>query len=754
MDTALRCEPFSLTSDFLPAALDVVRFHGHEALGRSYELSIEVVVSEVEDLDLDAVVGAPATFTLRTGIGDERYFNGIIARAVFAGPLAEATVYRLDLVPKIWRLGLSSHSRVFIEKSVPEILLWVLEQNQIVSPDFELRLSESYEPRPHVSQYRETDLAFISRLMEREGIYCLFESKADREVVVLVDNMRAHVEADPPAFFFRPHASDRIDYSVEAVAQTRQSLPSKVALADYNKLRPALPLRGEALVSKTGSGVVSLYGDNFSTPADGARLARLRAQELAAQGRTFAGTGCLPLRSGRAFRVEGHPRSAYNATFLATQVTHRGERAGAQTDGPNLGEAPATYRCDFIAIPADVQFRLDRSTPVPRIDSVTNAVVDGPIDGDYAQLDEHGRYRVRLKYDENDGAAGGASMWVRMAQPHGGATEGFHFPLRKGTEVLIVFLGGDPDRPIICGVLPNVLKPSPVTAANHTKNVIQTGSANRLEMEDAQGGEYIRWCSPYGNTVLRLGADAGIRDPLLPNPGIAQSTDGDWDSWIGRDIRTKAGRDMWIRVDGSLEKTIAGTTSQRYKSTRHEVTEGWLHQEIGSGFKQDETGFYEQNIHGGHHQTVDGFYDQDLKEGARQTVTGDMLQTVSGHFKQKVGKIDMVSTGHWRDFIFGQHVKTTVAATEENFIGVRLATFVGGDIRVNLSLQKTVNQVNIQLNGLAISTNRLKYDTNDMKFEKTRISIAQVPALKKEVSAVTVQRVRTYLCTSDLTIFN
>jgi type VI secretion system secreted protein VgrG len=141
----------------------------------------------------------------------------------------------------------------------------------------------------------------------------------------------------------------------------------------------------------------------------------------------------------------------------------------------------------------------------PRVDGYELARVCGEAESEYAQIDEHGRYKCRILFDESDLVDGSATTFVRMMQPHAGSVEGFHFPLRKGTEVLLFFLGGNPDRPVIAGSVPNPLTRSPVTSANHTKNVIQTGARNRLEIEDLAGQERITLSTPYSNTFLRMG---------------------------------------------------------------------------------------------------------------------------------------------------------------------------------------------------------------------------------------------------------
>jgi type VI secretion system secreted protein VgrG len=196
-----------------------------------------------------------------------------------------------------------------------------------------------------------------------------------------------------------------------------------------------------------------------------------------------------------------------------------------------------TYRVEVTAVASDVQFRAPQRTAWPRIHGTEHAVIDGPATSRYAQIDGQGRYAVKFHFDESDHGGGKASTRVRMLQPHGGGIEGFHFPLRAGTEVVCSFAGGDPDRPSIAGVVPNALTPSPVTLGNHTRNVIQTGGRNRIELEDAEGQEGIVISSPYDNTYIRMGApgDGDGAGPSLAGSGASPVPAG------GSTIPTPAG---------------------------------------------------------------------------------------------------------------------------------------------------------------------------------------------------------------------
>ena len=254
------------------------------------------------------------------------------------------------------------------------------------------------------------------------------------------------------------------------------------------------------------------------------------------------------LAAGFTFALDEHPRAAMNQTYLVTRIRHQGHDVAGQEMEADL--AREGYRCDLDAVPAGGRWSPPAVTPWPRIAGTVRAKVDGPQDSDYAQLDDVGRYLVRLMLDESGLPDGGASELVRMIQPHAGNPEGWHFPLRKGTEVQIAFLKGDPDQPVIAGVVPNPLTASPVTKTNASQNVLQTGGQTRLEIEDKQGLGVRRFVVPAEEHVPPPRAHAG-----LGTHNFAFSTQGDYS------MHTGANRD--ITVGGKQNESVPATSPRR-----------------------------------------------------------------------------------------------------------------------------------------------------------------------------------------------
>ncbi|HSN99493.1 MAG TPA: type VI secretion system tip protein TssI/VgrG, partial [Candidatus Nanopelagicales bacterium] len=509
----------TISSSVLPSSTRVVGVRGVEAISRPYQFEIFIVVKgDQDELDLADTIGAKAMLELdRENDGIPPFpFAGILASVELLHEYGGQALLRAVMVPKLWLLGLSRHSRIFTRKRITEVIQAVLEENGISGDDVKMRLG-SYEVEEHITQYRESDLDFLSRWMEREGIFYWFEHGEDGEKLVLCDDRSYDADeiGKPVRYFPQTGQDGSAGASLRSFTCLHATLPAQVRLKDYDYARPNLNISGLATVDPNGVGEVSLYGERFFTPSAGQKLARIRAEELLARQVVYRGAGTrFHLRPGYTFELEDHPRSSFNARYLGMEVRHHGNQAAGLDHFRQIMqlEHEDVYFVELTAIPGGTQFRAESRAPWPRIYGYENGTVDGAADSDYAQIDDQGRYNVKFKFDESALKNGQASTFVRMMQPHGGAVEGFHFPLRKGTEVICSYLGGDPDRPVIVGVVPTAVTPSKVVSSNHTQNIIQTGGANYITIEDSAGAQYINVFCPIFNTNLYLGS------PRPPGP--------------------------------------------------------------------------------------------------------------------------------------------------------------------------------------------------------------------------------------------
>ncbi|MBW2527608.1 MAG: type VI secretion system tip protein VgrG [Deltaproteobacteria bacterium] len=635
-------EIFTIESKALPPGAHVLCFRGIEALSKPYRFAVGLQLDASAMVDLASLVGTRATLSVHLQREIVPYrFHGIVASCELVHQWQGKAAYRLVLVPELWRSTLTRHSRVFVEETIPAILEQVLRASGLAAADFDLRLSGKYEPHEFVAQYKESNFAFVSRWMEREGMYYFFEQGDDRERLIITDELGHHTDQPGAAVQYVPLSGGQQDVTTsqgfDSFVAKHQAVPAKVALVDYDYLHPNLDLSGHADVAGGLGGEISLHGENFSTPGQASRYARLRAEELTARRELYFASGrVFHLRPGYRFHLEEHPRPDFNSSYLTVELEHHGNQSASSKLLKQLFEVQYDdeYQCSLTAMPASVQFRAPSATRWPRIYGYEGAVVCGAAQSDYAQIDDHGRYRVRVMFDESDLSDGEASAWVRMLQPHGGGTEGFHFPLRKGTEVLLFFEGGDPDQPAISGVVPNAVTPSPVQAASHTKNVIQTGGANRLELEDSGGSQYIDLSSPTQDTFLHLGAAGAGR--AGSGASFVSSTQGRWEQYsLG---------DRHLQVDSFSEEEVAGYVKQTYGDTLTTVVSGAVAQTYGDTYAQVVDGAVSVHYKAALDETVESSVAQAYNATLDQTIAGPVTISIAADLQVQVGGATSIST--------------------------------------------------------------------------------------------------------------
>lgn len=495
---------------------DVVRLDGFEAICRPFRFAL-TLVSDDAQVDFDAMLKNTATLCIYSPDGTQEIpYHGMIAELEQLQRVGNYVFYKAVLVPRLWRLSLYQISEVYLnEQTIPQIVESVLKNGQLSSRDYQFSLAGAYRQRSFVCQYEETHLDFLSRLMEKEGFYYFFDHGSAKDGVdklLVADAAIAHPAATL-AVKYRP--ADELDTGVFADCvqhfSCRQTpLPRRVIVQDFNYRKAALTLRAEAQVAADGVGDVMFYGENFRTNEEGQRYAKLRAEGIVCRSRVFAGEStAVGLRSGYFLALSHHYRDDFNGRYLVTEIRHRGSQAGALLAGLKtplaVAERGTLYANSFSAIAAATQFRAELTTPRPRIAGTMSATVDGEGSGDYAELDEFGQYKVQLPFDLSDKEPNKASARVRMATPYSGSNHGMHFPLHKNAEVLLSFVDGDPDQPVIVGAVPNSENRSVVSNANPAANQIRTKAGNQLQMNDTQGSTGILMSSPTGKTMICLG---------------------------------------------------------------------------------------------------------------------------------------------------------------------------------------------------------------------------------------------------------
>ncbi|HBM2921260.1 TPA: type VI secretion system tip protein VgrG, partial [Klebsiella michiganensis] len=491
--------------------LDVLRYNAVESLSQPWRYDVAVTCSSA-DIACDALLLKPASFTFQTPMFDGtpalpvRTVFGVVESFRRVSTSNDETRYVLTIVPRIALLDYTKGSEIYLNQSVIEVVEQVLRKHGLEGPDFEFRLSREYPSRELITQWRETDLEFIQRLLAEVGIYWRYEmdSRLEQDVVIFQDSQQQYEFGVTLPLRNQAGMSDSGQESIWDIQTAYNVVSGSVATRDY-KYREALTPQdsAESIFSKEGitTGETYHYAEPFLTAGDadspetGAYFARLRHERmLNAQYRVSGHSSSPHLAPGQVLETDGTLPDAVRQGIVITTVRTSGSRKSSFT----LAFEGIPYSETVCWRPALL------SRPV--ISGSLPARVESTQKGDtYSWLDPDGRYRVKLDFDRNSTEQGYAYLWLRLAKPYAGDTYGFHSPLIDGTEVAVVFDGGDPDRPYIAYALHDSEHPDHVTSDNHTRNVWRTPANNKLRMEDKRQEEHIKLATEYGKTQLNMG---------------------------------------------------------------------------------------------------------------------------------------------------------------------------------------------------------------------------------------------------------
>ena len=578
------------------------------ALGRLYEMELEFY-SDDGAIPYDQVLGHMVSVTLDRSHGEMACFTGLLSRFGFAGSHGRRFVYRATAVPWLWMLTQTEDCRIFHSKTAPEIVREVFEQNGY--RDFEFRLQKDYPTYEYCVQYRESDFNFVSRLLEREGIYYYFTHEVGQHKLILTDAMSAHepMSGDETfEYFARDDYSIRRRECVFSWHPEERVQPGRVSLRDYNFKQPGADMTGEAAIRRQhgGSGMeIYDYPGLYPQLGAGQGYAKTRIEERQTEQATVrAESNLRGVAVGASFDLTMHPVSEYNTEYLVTAAEHE----LYADDYESGGEESETYRCRFSALKRSEVFRPARTTRKPLIAGPQTATVVGE---DEIDCDEYGRIIVLFHWDREEAI----SMRCRVSQNWSGNTWGGMVIPRVGMEVVVEFLEGDPDQPLVTGCVYNGRNAVPYPLPEHkTRSTFKTDTHtgegyNELRFEDKRDQEEIfLHAQKDHNTIIENDESHSIGHDRSKVVGNDQSED------IGRDKRITVGQDHVEYVGRDVIYEVERNQEEVYGKDH-------LHR-VGNILKQD--------IYADHLEVVGRNYDGTVKGKIKLNV-GDAITTNAGN---------------------------------------------------------------------------------------------------------------------------
>jgi type VI secretion system secreted protein VgrG len=646
----------------------------NEELGRLFRYDLELL-SQEPNLKATDLLGQPMTVHLEVRGGDIRHFNGYVTEFSLAGSAGNYALYHLTLRPWLWFLSRTANCRIFQGKSIPDILKLIFRDHGMT--DFEEALAGTYAARDFVVQYRETDFNFVSRLMEQEGIYYFFKHDDGKHTMVLADSYSAHDPAPGcdslPYFPPDEHRDDAIDY-VDRWETSHQVQTGAYALTDFDFHRPHASLLTKLSVPnehpKADFEVFDYPGD-YALTNNGQDYVRIRLEEINTDfARADGETNARGLLVGSLLTLTEHPVEEQNREYLVVSGRHR-----MRTHDPESGhELPdeEVYRCAFRVIESSRPYRPARITRKPVVHGPQTAIVVGK-SGEEIWTDDFGRVKVKFHWDRFAKGDETSSCWIRVAQVWaGGGWGGIHIP-RIGQEVIIEFLEGDPDCPIITGRVYNADNMPPYALpGNQTQSGLKShstkgGSAsnfNELKFEDKKGSEQVHFQAEKdletlvkNNESHTVGAARTISVGATENHTVTsdrtKTVNANETTTIAINRTETVGADETITIGVNRTETVGAAESITIGATRTTTIAAMDTLAVGGaqniavgGLRDVNVGGAESIIVGAARSVVVGAVHSTTVGGNRTSaIGGNETVQVAGNRANKVGGDDALSAG-------------------------------------------------------------------------------------------------------------
>jgi len=633
-------------------------FSGQESVSRLFHFELDLLSSDPE-IKFDQIIGQPATIRVRLTGDKERFFHGVISRFMQTGSDTGLANYRATMVPKLWLLTRTADCRIFQNEKIPDIVQTVIKENGIT--DIETVLNGTYAPRDYCVQYRETDFNFVSRLMEQYGLFYFFKHEEKKHILVLTDDLSAHKPCpEQEEVSWNPHGGESFDEDVITSLQWEETFRfGKYAVTDYNFETPSTKLMAEVKTKIAVGGNEKFeiydYPGEYGKKAEGDGIAKIRMEEEEAQYKVITGSGGVRVfTSGFTFTLQDYVRKDMNGKYLLTQVQHVASVGNTYDTGVG-GGGQDEYSNSFACIPAKIPFRATQVTPKPMVQGPQTAVVVGK-SGEEVWTDKYGRVKVQFHWDRYGKKNEESSCWVRVSQNWAGKNWGAMFIPRMGQEVIVEFLEGDPDQPIITGRVYNAEQTVPYELpANGTQSGIKSnsskggGGSNEWRFEDKKGSEEIYL---HGQK--------------------------DWNILIENDKGETIGHDETLHVKHDRTKLIEHDENMEIRNNRNKTV----------GVNQCETVGKDKAI------KVVGSHDEKIGGSMTVMVGSSLTETVVLNYAETVGAAMELTVGGALAISVGAAMAETVGGAKAEIIGLAKSEDVGGNssLSIGKNRSETVNQ--------------------------------------------------------------
>ena len=700
-------------------ALLLRSFTGHEGISQLFSFELDFL-SEDSSIPFEKIIGQRISVTVRLQDDKERYFNGFVSRFVQTGTEKELSHYRATMVPWLWFLTRTADCRIFQDMTVPDIILKIF--NDLGFKDVKNDLQGSWDTLDYCVQYRETDFNFVSRLMEQYGICYFFEHEDKKHTLVLANSSSSHKPCPEQAVaHWDPEGSTPGEEDVVLSLQIeREFRTGKYALTDYNFETPSTSLMANVNTTQAAGGNDTFefydYPGEYEKKAQGEKIAKIRIEEEEAQYLVGRGTSlCRAFTSGYRFDLKDYFRADMNQSYVLTQIQHAASVGDAYRSAGG-GSAHTAYSNTFTAIPHKIPYRPARLTPKPIVQGPQTAVVVGP-SGEEIYVDKYARVKVQFFWDREGKKNESSSCWIRVSQVHAGKGFGAIDTPRIGEEVIVGFMEGDPDLPIIIGRVyngqnmpPNGLPGAGMTSGLKSNSTPGGGGNNSIMMNDTKGNELYSMNAQF-NCTENVGNNrtttVKVNDSLTVknNQTIAivvdrKETVGGTETITvtGHRTETVNGGET-VTVTGGRSHTVNGVETTTISLAEvHSVGAGRMHN-VGAAEAIDVGGVQMVNVGAAQMVNVGGL--QSLNVGvSKSTKAGSNIsETAGGNISEKAGgnisetaggKIDSTAGGAMTltatgDFLAKTSAKGAVDAASELILkcgGASITLKSGGEITI------------------------------------------------------------------------